>query len=100
MVHAGCPYRLDRGEHLLGAGDDVVNVQGTSAATTLHLTFTPSTVPMKPRSPSGPAGCYGAVSWCVPALVREWAKMYETDLLAAWTGAQTDEPLHPIPPLK
>ena len=34
------------------------------------------------------------------ALVREWARIYESDLLAAWTVAQTDEPLKPIPPLK
>ncbi|MBZ5499657.1 MAG: DUF4160 domain-containing protein [Acidobacteriia bacterium] len=34
------------------------------------------------------------------ALVREWARMNERELLAAWTGAQTDESLRPIPPLK
>lgn len=34
------------------------------------------------------------------ALTREWAKMYERELLAAWTTAQTDAPLRPIPPLK
>jgi hypothetical protein len=34
------------------------------------------------------------------ALVREWARMYEGDLLAAWTSAQTDAPVRSIPPLK
>jgi len=29
-----------------------------------------------------------------------WARMNERDLLAAWTAAQTDESLRPIPPLK
>jgi hypothetical protein len=34
------------------------------------------------------------------AIVRQWARMYEVDLLAAWAKAQSDAPLRPIPPLK
>ena len=34
------------------------------------------------------------------SLVRQWAKMHEKELLAAWTAAQTDGSPRPIPPLK
>jgi hypothetical protein len=33
------------------------------------------------------------------ALVREWARMHEVELLAAWSNAQMDAPMEPIPPL-
>jgi hypothetical protein len=33
-------------------------------------------------------------------LVRKWARLYERELLAAWTSAQSEAPLRPIPPLK
>jgi hypothetical protein len=33
------------------------------------------------------------------SLVREWARMYERELLAAWLRAQTERSLEPIPPL-
>ncbi|MFN8546616.1 MAG: DUF4160 domain-containing protein [Candidatus Eisenbacteria bacterium] len=34
------------------------------------------------------------------ALVREWAKMHEKELLTAWAAAQTDGALPTIRPLK
>lgn len=34
------------------------------------------------------------------SLVREWARMYEHELLAAWSRAETEASLSQIPPLK
>ena len=42
----------------------------------------------------------GALPTRALALVRQWARMHEVDLLAAWAKAQSDAPLRPIPPLK
>ena len=33
------------------------------------------------------------------ALVRQWARIHEADLLAAWATAQTEGRFRPIPPL-
>jgi hypothetical protein len=34
------------------------------------------------------------------SLVREWAKRYEQELLTAWSRAETETSLEPIPPLR
>ncbi len=34
------------------------------------------------------------------ALVREWARIHEAELLDAWANAASEGPLRPIPPLK
>jgi hypothetical protein len=34
------------------------------------------------------------------SMVRKWATMHEVELLTAWTSAQDDTPLRPIPPLE
>lgn len=42
----------------------------------------------------------GALPIRALALVREWARIHEDELLRAWAGAQSDERPRPIPPLK
>ena len=42
----------------------------------------------------------GALPTRALSMVRQWARMHEVDLLAAWASAQRDAALRPIPPLK
>jgi hypothetical protein len=41
----------------------------------------------------------GALPKRALALVRKWAKLHEAELAAAWSRAQSRDPLRPIAPL-